>query len=323
MPEEIDPFAVKQPADEPEPIPQEESPEVIGDDQGDFAAPDDILSSINSVPNPVHAPNVEKDSILSRVKPRGRKNRNTPTPVDGVAPYDSATGDEAAPEPEVVPEPQFVPPPEPAPMPEPEPRFEDIPAPVPEVAYPEQAYQQPEYQQPQYQEYQQGYANPLLTNQPLPTTYTAPNVYDPYNPYATMVDINQGAPGAAKNPDWRFIGTLGAAIVCLAGLIFFWIMWGSTAASLTDTTIQMEDLRTKSETGQKAANQLTDLQTTIRELNSKVEDLQKENDDLKKNGDKVKDLEKDNKSLEEKVKSLQDDKATLQKDVEYWKDRAK
>ena|GEM_PF-3568152 len=314
MPEEIDPFAVaEQPANEPEPTPQEGASEVLDDAADDFAAPDEILNSINSVPNPVQAPDVQKDSILSRVKPRGRKNNKVPPPVDGVAPYDSAA-EVNAPEPETVPEP---------PTPEPEPQFEDIPAPAVEPDYPEQVYQQPEYQQPQYQEYQQGYANPLLTNQPLPTTYTTPNVYDPYNPYATMVDINQGAPGPAKNPDWRFIGTLGAAIVCLAGLIFFWIMWGSTAASLTDTTIQMEDLRTRSETGQKAANQLTDLQTTIRELNTKVEDLQKENDNLKKNEDKIKDLEKDNKNLEDKVKSLQDEKATLQKDVDYWKDKAR
>lgn len=334
MPEEIDPFAInEQPEAEKESSPQESVPEAVDDTQASFGpAPEEILDSINSVPNPVQTPSIEKESILSRVKPRGRKNRKTPPPVDGVAPYGTA---DIEPEPTQTTTAQEIDEqkltldsmstPEPAPI---DHQFEDIPEPVQEPAYQQPEYQpSAEYQQQpqQYQPEQQnsGYTNPLLTNQPLPVNYTAPNIYDPYNPYAAMVDINQGAPGPAKPTDWRFIITLGAGIVCLVGLVFFWIMWASTASSLTDATIQMEELKTKSETGQKAASQLTDLQTTIRELNTKIEDLQDENDDLKKNEDSIKDLEKEVTSLESKVKDLQNENATLSKDVEYWKEKAK
>lgn len=332
MPEEIDPFAVNE-QPETESSPQEDAPEAIDDNlESSGSATDEILDSINSVPNPVQASQPEKESILSRVKPRGRKNRRTPPPVDGVAPYNSSnTEPEVDPKPIENPDSQSS-----APIPEynstkePEqssiglPQFEDIPESTPEPSYQEPTYPQEEYQQQQYPVEQQntGYANPLLTNQPLPVNYTAPNIYDPYNPYAAMVDINQGAPGQSRPTDWRFIITLGAAIVCLAGLIFFWIMWVTTSSSLTDASIQMEDLKTQSETGQKAANQLTDLQTTIRELNTTIEDLQEENDELKKNEDKLEDLEKENTTLEDKVKTLQNENATLSNDVEYWRGKA-
>lgn len=344
MPEEIDPFAINEQVDtEVEPSPQEDTPEVVEDTQESLEpSQDDILDSIQSVPNPVQEPSIEKESILSRIKPRGRKNRKTPPPVDGVTPYDSPAEPEVSSETTVESvQTQTIEPAQtqnsnvnPAPTLETiqteQQQFEDIPAPVQqEVQYQEQVpYNQPEYQQSQYQQYpveQQnvGYTNPLLTNQPLPVNYTTNNVYDPYNPYATMVDINPDLSNQGKKTDWRFIITLGAAIICLVGVIFFWIMWGSATTSLQDAAVQIRELQTKSETGQKAANQLTDLQTTIRELNTTIEELQEENDELKKNEDKIKELEKDIESLESKVKDLQNENATLSKDVDYWKEKAK
>lgn len=340
MPEEIDPFAVNtQPEAERESLPQEDVLGVVDDTpEASSADPEEILDSINSVPNPVQTLSVERESILSRVKPRGRKSRKTPPPVDGVAPYGMPVADVNADQmprtDDTTTAQEFDTASSAGPSQIEQPEFEDIPEHAGEAPYqPEQGYsqqyQQPEYLQQQSQQYPidqdstgANYANPLLTNQPLPVNYTAPNIYDPYNPYAAMVDINQGSPGAPKPTDWRFVITLGAGIVCLAGLIFFWIMWGSTAASLTEATIQMEELRATSETGQKAANQLTDLQTTIRELNTKIEDLQEENDELKKNEDDIKDLEKENSSLDTKVKDLQAQNATLTNDVEYWKKKA-
>jgi hypothetical protein len=174
--------------------------------------------------------------------------------------------------------------------------------------YQQQPQQQPVYQQPQQypMDYPvDSYANPLVSNQPLPVNhYTTPNIYDPYDPYATMVDLNPTAPNPNKKPDWRFVATLGAGIVCLAGLIFFWIMWGQASASLNDAVLQVEDLTTKSQTGEKAANQLQDMQSTIRDLNTKIETLQDKNDALTKDADKVKDLE-------DQITTLKKDKETL------------
>jgi hypothetical protein len=165
------------------------------------------------------------------------------------------------------------------------------------------------YQQPAAapaDNYQTGdmYTNPMLNNQPLPVNpYTAPNIYDPYNPNATMVDLNPTYP-TVKKPDWRFVITLGSGIICLAGLIFFWIAWGNANSSLVDAQLQAEDYKTKSETGVKAANQLEDLQDTIREQNKKIEDLQDEKDDLKKESDKVKDLDAQVTSLKKEKDDL-------------------
>ncbi|MDR3125695.1 MAG: hypothetical protein LBU20_01305, partial [Candidatus Nomurabacteria bacterium] len=86
------------------------------------------------------------------------------------------------------------------------PQYEDLPqAESPYTTPPEQPMI---YQQPAAQDYYQPQPDPYLTNQPLPVNYnTAPNMYDPYNPYATMVDLNPNAPDPAKKPDWKFVIT--------------------------------------------------------------------------------------------------------------------
>jgi FtsZ-binding cell division protein ZapB len=177
------------------------------------------------------------------------------------------------------------------------PPYEDI-QPVAEQPYAPPAEQPMIYQQPANQYYQQ--PDPYQqTNQPLPVNYgTAPNIYDPYNPYATMVDLNPNAPDPAKKPDWKFVITFSIAVICFAGMIFFGIQFA--AVNKAKSAVESEIIELEKETGanNKSASQVEDLQNTVRELTTKNEDLKKSNDDLKKNEDKVKELETQAKDLQ-------------------------
>jgi hypothetical protein len=171
----------------------------------------------------------------------------------------------------------------------------------------EQPYAAPQeqpmiYQQPYQQEYYPQ-ADPYAANQPLPVNYnTAPNVYDPYNPYATMVDLNQDAP-LNKKPDWKFVITFSIAIICFAGMIFFAINYAATNSAMKQSEIEILELQNKTTDSSKAASRVEDL---TRELSTKTEDLKEANDALKKNEDKIKELETNASTLQTEKQSWQD-----------------
>ena len=184
------------------------------------------------------------------------------------------------------------------------PRYEDFqPNEEPYQAQQEQPmiYQQP-YQQNYYQPNDQYSAN----NQPLPVNYgTTQNIYDPYNPYATMVDLNPSAPDKSKKPDWKFIITLSAAIICFAFMIFFVINFVAANNSTKANEAEITNLQSKVNDGSKNASKVDSLETQIRELTEKNTDLTTKNNELQKDSDKVKELET-------QVTSLQDDKQSWQ-----------
>jgi FtsZ-binding cell division protein ZapB len=223
----------------------------------------------------------------------GTFKKTPPIAIDGVSPdYSNASPDRQATA-------QFE---QPAPTGA---RYEDFqPAEQPYAPAPEQPmiYQQPA------QDYYQPQPDPYLTNQPLPVNYGAtPNIYDPYNPYATMVDLNPTAPDPNKKPDWKFVITFSIAIICFAGMIFFAISYAAANNNSKEIETDLLDLQNKSVDSSKAASQVEDLQNTVRELTSKNETLKESNDSLKKNEDKVKELETTN--------------TTLQTDRQAWMDK--
>lgn len=190
----------------------------------------------------------------------------------------------------------------------PAPRYEDF-QPVEQQPYTPPQEQPMIYQQPYQQDYyQQQPTDPYTANnQPLPVNYnTTPNIYDPYNPYAEMVDLNPGARDPNKKPDWKFIITLSAAIICFATTIFFFIGYSSASNSVKANEAEILELESKTSSDSKDLLKIEDLENTVRDLTEKNTTLIESNDELKKNEDKLKELETTNTTLQEDKQSWQD-----------------
>jgi FtsZ-binding cell division protein ZapB len=263
-------------------------PETPPASPADFSSSDSAYQPlINEPPQPAATATPPPEPIPT-AGPTDTFKKTPPVAIDGVSPDYNAPSPYAA---------VGAPPP-----------YEDI-QPAAEQPYTPPAEQPMIYQQPVSQDYYQPQPQQPdpYQNQPLPVNYgTAPNIYDPYNPYATMVDLNPGAPDPNKKPDWKFVITFSIAVICFAGMIFFAINFAAANGDKKSIEAELVEAQTKSTDSSKAASQIEDLQNTVRELNTKNDDLKKSNDDLKKNEDKVKELEAQTKDLQTERQSWMD-----------------
>jgi hypothetical protein len=244
----------------------------------DFSGSDSAYQPlINESPTP---PSPQPET--APVEPQSSFKKTPPIAIDGVSPdYNALSNNQTPGQPAAVQYDQIA-----------QPTAQQYEALQPEQPYAPLPEQPMIYQQPATQDYYQQPTDPYQANQPLPVNYgTAPNIYDPYNPYATMVDLNPNAPDPNKKPDWRFVITFSIAFICFAGMIFFAISYTSASNLSKDTEAQLIELENKANENTKSASQVEDLQNTVRDLTSKNETLQESNDSLKKNEDKVKELE--------------------------------
>ena len=154
----------------------------------------------------------------------------------------------------------------------------------------------------------QGYINPLVNA----TQNTTPSSTVPEldNPDATAIEINKVNNGLTFKA-WQFFITLGIAIIGVAGTIFFVVEYSQTNASFEETLVQLETYRNQAETSQKAAQQLGDLQDTVREQAEKITTLKEENDTLKKSADELKTVKEENTKLKQEKEDLVNSLAKL------------